>query len=151
VVFAHLFTLSITPFPLSYASALLPRAYHIDIKDMGPGSYEAAAWLNALPDAATLTVWTDKDGVCKFFVGSCRRGFGNYEKLRYEELDYIVVSSGRESRTSKMIGGQVANGRQDVIRFDLFYQRTDPAFEVRVNGRPSHFVKVFRFTDEELQ
>ncbi|MGB4943341.1 MAG: glycosyltransferase family 39 protein, partial [Candidatus Moraniibacteriota bacterium] len=103
-------TLVTTPFPLSYASRLLPSQFHTDVKDMGPGSYEAASWLNAQPDARELTIWTDKDGVCKFFVGTCRRGFGNYERFHAEGIDYIIVSSGRESRTGKMILGQVNSG-----------------------------------------
>ncbi len=138
-------TLSLTPFPLSYASSLLPSQYHTDVKDMGPGSYEAAAWLNQQPNAEDLIIWTDKDGVCKFFVGKCRRGFGNYDARRYEGLDYIVVSSGRESRTTKMIVGQVNSG-VPAIRYDQYYQMESPAHEILINGRDNHFVKIYPYT-----
>ena len=64
-------TLRNTPFPGSYTSGLLPKGEVLDVKDMGPGSYEAAQFLNALPNAENLTVWTDKSGLCNFFVGRC--------------------------------------------------------------------------------
>lgn len=147
VLFGFL-TLFTTPFPLSYASSFLPAKYHIDVKDMGAGSYEAAAYLNSLPDAKNMMIWTDKDGVCKFFVGSCSRG-RNYSMLRERELDYIVVSAGRESRTTKMMGGDIANQKPGIIRFDRYYGRTNPVHEININERPSHFVKIFKFDPTE--
>ncbi len=143
-------SLTSTPFPLSYASSLLPNRFHTDVKDMGPGSYEAASWLNLQPDAKNLVIWTDKDGVCKFFIGTCRRGFGSYDKLRYEGIDYIVVSSGRESRTGKMIQGQVNSG-VPAIRYDRYYRREDPAYEILINGRLNQFVKIFPYANDALQ
>lgn len=132
------------PFPLSYASSFLSSRYHIDVKDMGAGSYEAAQYLNTLPDAENMLIWTDKDGVCKFFVGRCKRG-RNYTKLREDGLDYIVVSAGRESRTSKMMIGDIAKNRPELIRFDEYYKKENPIFQILINDRPSHFVKVFHF------
>src|SRR3989344_5974998 len=109
-----------TPFPLSYASTMLSAKYSIDVKDMGAGSYEAAEFLNLLPDAENMLIWTDKDWVCKFFVGRCKRG-RNYETLRRDGLDYIVVSAGRESRTTKMMGGDIVSNKPGLIRFDAYY------------------------------
>ncbi|MFZ3032087.1 MAG: hypothetical protein WA082_03555, partial [Candidatus Moraniibacteriota bacterium] len=144
LTFLGLLTLFTTPFPLSYASSFLPATYHIDVKDMGAGSYEAAAFLNSLPDAKNMMIWTDKDGVCKFFVGGCSRG-RNYSMLRERGLDYIVVSAGRESRTTKMMGGDIANQKPGIIRFDQYYDRTKPTYEIDINDRPSHYVKIFKF------
>lgn len=139
-------TLFFTPFPLSYASSFLPAKYHIDIKDMGAGSYEVAQYLNTLPDAENMLIWTDKDGVCKFFVGRCM-GSLNYERLHEEGLDYIVVSAGRKSRTTKMMSGHIAIQKPGLIRFDQYYDRTDPAFAIYINGRPTHYVKAFQFEE----
>lgn len=147
VLFLGTLTLLLTPFPLSYASSFLPAKYHTDIKDMGAGSYEAAQWLNKLPNAKDLLIWTDKDGVCKFFVGRCKRGL-DYQKLRNDGLDYIVVSAGRESRTTKMMGGDIDNQKRGLIRFDQYYTRTDPVFLIDINGRSSHFVKIFKFDEK---
>ncbi|QQR79036.1 MAG: glycosyltransferase family 39 protein [Candidatus Moraniibacteriota bacterium] len=140
-------TLVTTPFPLSYASSLLPDRFHTDVKDMGPGSYEAAQWLNRQPDAENLTIWTDKDGVCKFFVGKCRRGFGNYDTRRREGIDYIVVSSGRESRTTKIVVGQANSGVSNVIRYDQYYHKPSPIHEILINGRPNQFVKIYPYAE----
>lgn len=141
-----LLSLLSTPFPLSYASTMLPGKYHIDIKDMGAGSYEVAKQLNKLPHAEDMLIWTDKDGVCKFFVGRCKRGL-DYLKLRNDGLDYIVVSAGRESRTTKMMAGDILTQKPGLIHFEQYYTRTDPTFEIDINGRPSHYVKVFKFVD----
>ncbi|MDP3957383.1 MAG: hypothetical protein Q8Q10_02685, partial [bacterium] len=137
-------SLFFTSFPLSYASALLPAKYSIDVKDMGAGSYEAARYLNSLPNAENLLIWTDKDGVCKFFIGRCM-GSLNYERLREEGLDYIVVSAGRQSRTTKMMSNHILIGKPGLIRFDLYYTKTDPVYQILINNRSTHFVKVFRF------
>ena len=139
-------TLATTPFPLSYASSLLPNQYHTNVKDMGSGSYAAAQYLNNLPDAKNLLVWTDKDGVCKFFVGHCKRG-RNYETLRREGLDYIVVSSDRKNRTAKMMVSEIAHQKPGLIRFDQYYTKADPVFELNINDRPSQYVRVYHFEE----
>jgi len=137
-------SLATTPFPLSYASTLLPLRYHIDVKEMGAGSYEAAAYLNTLPDAENLFIWTDKDGVCKFFVGHCEDGL-NFSIFLEQKPDYIVISSGRQSRTERMFGNTYRLNDPGLLRFDEYYTRTDPEFELHINGRPAHFVKAFSF------
>jgi 4-amino-4-deoxy-L-arabinose transferase-like glycosyltransferase len=136
---------AITPLYSGYASGLLPQAYHTDIKDMGDGSYEAAVFLNTLPDAKHLVIWSDKKGVCTFFVGDCYSSF-NYNSLITKHIDFVVVSSGRESRTTKMVQGSLANQKPNVIRFDQYYQRTDgTVFWLMIDHRPGNFVKVFPF------
>jgi 4-amino-4-deoxy-L-arabinose transferase-like glycosyltransferase len=142
------FTLITTPFPLSYASSFLPARYHTDVKDMGAGSYEAATYLNTLPGAKDMLIWTDKDGVCKFFVGRCSSS-QSYLTLRERGLDYIVVSAGRQSRTGKMMAGDIANNKPGIIRFDRYYDRENPVYEIDINKRPSHYVKVFSFDPKE--
>lgn len=137
-----------TPFPLSYASVLLPPAYTIDIKDMGSGSYEAAEYLNNLPDAHNLVVWTDKRGVCKFFVGTCLDGF-NFSEIPSNELDYVVISTGRESRTERMLVNPYLLNDDGLIRFDTYYQKTDPVYELLINGRSGQFVRIFPFQSFE--
>jgi len=108
ILIASVYSLnSIKPFYFSYASDLLPKKYVLNLKDMGDGSYEAAAYLNKLPGAEDMVIWTDKRGVCAFFLGTCRSGFDlDPEK----KIDYFVVSSGRESRTGKMTAGRIVAG-----------------------------------------
>lgn len=138
-----------TPFPLSYASELLPKQYYVDLKDMGPGSYEIAHQLNQLPDAKNTLIWTDKDGVCQFFVGRCKRGNGE-EAITDQDTDYIVISSARESRTNNMIRSRYDDNPDTVIPIHLFYTLTTPAdFNVFINGRPSHYVKAYRYEGQD--
>lgn len=143
VLASGIFILGTTPHPLSYASSLLPGKYYTDIKDMGPGSYEIAQMLNALPSAEKLVIWTDKDGVCKFFLGVCRRAFSP-EVLRGEDYDYIVVSSARQNRTSGIILRRL-NTHPDYLPLHTYYLRDDPVFTVLINDRPSHYVKAFAY------
>ncbi len=145
IIILGVFSLIITPFPLSYASSFLPAKYHTDVKDMGPGSYEAAMYLNRLPDAENMLIWTDKDGVCKFFVGHCKSSNRNYLSLRDEGLDYIVVSAARKNRTTNMFASDVLSQKPGLIHFASYYDRTNPVFEIDINDRPSHYVKIFRF------
>lgn len=140
-------TLLLTPFPLSYASSLLPDSYHTNVKDMGSGSYEAAQYLNGLPNPEELLVWTDKDGVCKFFIGRCKRG-RNYQALRRDGLDYVVISSDRQNRTTKMMASEITLQKPGLIRFDQYYTKSSPDFELNINDRPSQHVRVFRFDQE---
>ena len=140
-------SLLLTPFPLSYGSSLLPGKYPIDLKDMGPGSFEIAKILNSQPDAKKLNIWTDKDGVCKFFVGRCERGFDSHA-LHDKTYDYIVVSSVRENRTTGMLRSKVEKD-PTTIPIHTYYDKKDPAFAVYINGRPSHFVKAFAFPKGE--
>lgn len=139
-------TLSTTPFPLSYASSLLPKDYHTDVKGMGSGSYEAAQYLNHLPDAENLLIWTDKDGVCKFFIGHCKRG-RNYAALRRDGIDYIVVSADRKNRTTKMMSSEITNQKPGLIRFDQYYTKPNPSWEIDINGRASQYVRVYQFSE----
>jgi hypothetical protein len=139
-----LFTLVTTHFPLSYASSLLPEKYYIDLKDMGPGSYEIAEKLNQLPDAKNTLIWTDKDGVCQFFIGRCKRG-NNKEVLTDKDIDYIVISSARAIRTGHMVRSRYESNTENVVPIHLYYEKENPDFEVKINGRPSHYVRAFKY------
>lgn len=135
----------IRPFYFSYASDLLPRQYVLNLKDMGDGSYEAAQFLNSLPDAHNLIVWTDKRGVCAFFIGSCHSGF-DFDKNK-TLFDYFVVSSGRENRTSKMTLNRVNGGNTTLFRLDKLYDIQDTDFKLEIGNRPNNFVKVISKED----
>jgi hypothetical protein len=135
---------SMRPFlPLGYASIMLPKEYILDIKDMGDGSFEAAHYLNTLENARNITIWTDKNGVCQFFVGNCYDGF-SFSKLRKIPLDYIVVSSGRANRTGNMTP-EATDLRPDIIPFDTYYQTKTAVWELHIDGRPKNFVKIIPY------
>lgn len=131
----------IRPFYFSYASDLLPKEYVLNLKDMGDGSFEAADYLNGLPNAASLDVWSDKRGVCTFFIGRCHSG-NDYKKGEIK-FDYFVVSSGRESRTTKMVAPRAVNN-SEIIRFDELYANPNYEYKLEIGGRPGNFVKIIK-------
>lgn len=133
----------LTPFPFSYASTLLPKQYSVDVKDMGSGSYEAAMYLNSLPHAKGTAIWTDKTGVCKFYVGPCLDGF-NISRIKKHDIRYLVLSSGRAPRTQRRfdIDGPLYSV-EDTFRFDTYYERNNPLYEIKINGRTSQNIKIF--------
>ncbi len=143
------FFLAISPlfthFPLSYTSSLLPKPYSVDVKDMGAGSYEAAMYLNSLPDAKNTTIWTDKSGVCKFYVGPCIDGFTKRHLQEYK-VRYIVLSSGRQSRTENRFTSEDHTFNPNdlaITRLNTYYGREDALHTIKINNRPSQYVKIF--------
>jgi hypothetical protein len=127
----------IKPFYFGYASDLLPSKYVLNLKDMGDGSYEAAEYLNQKDNAKNLNIWSDKRGVCAFFIGNCMSGFYFDEN---QKIDYFVVSSGRETRTSKMTVSRI-NLRYKVGEL---YAIEDCEFKLEIGGRPNNYVKIIR-------
>lgn len=129
------------PYYLAYASFLLPNQYHLDHKDMGYGSYEAAHLLNNLPDAENISIWSDKKGVCNYFVGSCSPSLV-FKDLKKINFDYYVVSSGRFSRVNRLVQVRVKNSSPNTIRLDKLYEKKDPFWEMNFGGRNTNFVKI---------
>jgi hypothetical protein len=128
--------LSVRPFYFAYTSALLPEKYFVNLKDMGDGSYEAAMYLNNLPNPELLTVWSDKGAVCAVFKGKCVIGFTD-KRLKGVSFDYVVVSSGRKSRTLKLSGKS-----SKYIDFRTAYETEITALTVVIGNRANNFVKV---------
>jgi len=133
----------IKPFYFSYASILLPQKYHIDYKDMGLGSYEAAMYLNSLPNAEEIDIWTDKNGVCTFFVGKC---YAEFDKniLREREFDYYVVSSGRKSLSTNKIKTLLGRGYNETPRIDNLYLSKGSVITIELANRPNNYIKIFK-------
>jgi len=142
LIFSVFSLYSIKPFYFSYASDLLPRQYVLNLKDMGDGSYEAAQFLNSLPHPENIRVWTDKRGVCVFFLGRCNSGFDFAANAKDVPFDYFVVSAGRESRTTRMILARYNGGNSQILRVDKLYTEKDEIYKLEIGGRPNNFIKV---------
>ena len=130
--------ISIKPNFLAYASEILPKDMSVNLKGMGEGSFEAATYLNSLPGAHEMTIWSDKGAVCEAFVGRCFIDFKN-KTFKENHFDYFVVSTDREGRSLKMSGGKVADAN-----FNELYSSQTSAFEFIIGGRPINFVKVIK-------
>ncbi|MDR3559580.1 MAG: phospholipid carrier-dependent glycosyltransferase [Candidatus Pacebacteria bacterium] len=127
---------SVRPFYFTYASGLLPQKYILNLKGVGDGSWEAAQYLNALPNAQNLIIWTDKGAVCETFVGKCITGFKTKD-LQGVNFDYFVASTDRGNRSMAM--GSVLKSHYD---FDRLYSPDGGDFKIIFDGRPNNFVKV---------
>ncbi|MFA6973560.1 MAG: glycosyltransferase family 39 protein [Parcubacteria group bacterium] len=134
--------LSSHPFFFNYSSSLLPEKYILNLKDMGDGSFETADFLNRLPDAKNLIIWSDKGAVCETFVGTCKTSFNKDDTLEFD-FDYFVVSAGRKSRSLKM---ELSADFKDRIDFEKLYSSTleDAEFEITFGNNPNNFVRVVR-------
>lgn len=132
----------IRPFSFSYANVLLPRAFSIH-DSWGHGSYEAAQYLNALPHAENLVVWSANDGVCRFFVGQCL--ISRKIDLAAVAPDYFVVSNrGVLKKRNRFILNNNPDPAKDA---DYYYDNlhAKAAWELHINGRPTNFVTVIPY------
>lgn len=124
------------PFYFAYASPLLPQKYLLNYKDMGDGSYEAAQYLNSLPNAHELSIWSDKGAVCAEFVGRCNISYQR-KNLKGKHFDFVVLSTGRKSKVFKM-----AEGIDDIIDLKKAYETENYARKIIIGRRESNFVKI---------
>lgn len=150
ILFAGLFFTK--PNFLAYASEILPNNFIVNLKGMGEGSYEAANYLNSLPNAQKMIIWADKGAVCERFVGKC---FIDFKKTTFADnkIDYFVLSTDRMSRTVKLSKGikiideekkRAKEDIQDYADFEKLYANDAPVFEIIINNNPNNFVKVIK-------
>ncbi len=131
---------AIKPFYFNYANDLLPKKYPLS-GSWGYGGYEAAQFLNSLPDAQNLKVWADYYGFRNFFIGS---GATDYIiKKSSPPIDYYVLTmQGRASFN------YWCNKNKSICRgyvpVNKYYDRTDPVWELDIGGRPGNFIKIFK-------
>lgn len=126
------------PFYFAYSSSLLPEKYFANYKDMGDGSFEAAQYLNSLPNAKQLNVWSDKGAVCAVFVGECSISYMP-KNLKKQQFDYVVVSTGRKAKDLKL---SISRGTGSYIDFKKAHETDDADFKIEIAGRPDNYVKV---------
>lgn len=129
---------AISPFSFNYTNVLLPKSALIS-DAWGYGGYEAAQYLNALPDAKNLTVWADYYGTCEFFVGKCLTAYtfdANVVKPDY----YVLTRRGQIRYMSRYERWEVKSG----LTAYKYYAIPDPAWQLMIDDRPGNFVKVVK-------
>ncbi|EKE20175.1 MAG: hypothetical protein ACD_8C00047G0017 [uncultured bacterium] len=135
----------IKPFYLNYTSDLLPKKYVIT-DAWGYGGYEAAQYLNSLPDAANKSVWSDSTGVCEFFIGTCRKSKCEFQDDS-TKFDYLVFSRRGEilfSREALTVKSRLCNQNKDIYdTISKGYSSKDKAiFNLSIDGRPANSITV---------
>jgi 4-amino-4-deoxy-L-arabinose transferase-like glycosyltransferase len=128
----------VRPHFLAYASEILPKEYIVNLKGMGEGSFEAANFLNSLPNARDLTIWADKGAVCEQFVGKCRIDFDRKE-FKENQFDYFVISTDRKSRNLKR-----TEFKKNTIDFEKIFASNNYIWEILINRNPNDFVRVLK-------
>lgn len=130
---------SIRPYYFNYTSSLLPSDAVI-ADSWGYGGYEAAQYLNSLPDAEHLLIWSDYYGACEFFRGKCST---DYVLDPNKKIDYYVLSRrGRERYFEYHIKWE---GKTGGIQAAPYYASDTPAaWSLTIDGRPSNTVRVIK-------
>lgn len=90
LAFSFLSLWMIKPFYFNYTNFLLPKKYVIT-DSWGYGGYEAAQYLNKLPNAKNMAVWSDYSGFCEFFIGQCTKSKCNLPEGA-ENFNYFVIT-----------------------------------------------------------
>jgi hypothetical protein len=130
------------PFYFSYTNFLLPKqftAHH----SWGHGFYEAAQYLNSLPDAQNLVIWSNTSTLCPFFDGRCLKS--RRIDLDVVKPDYFVVSRRGELKTSRAF--ELSNSPTPEKDRDYYFEKLEDNYEwaLFINGRPENFVKIVKF------
>lgn len=138
IVVSGISLLSSYPFYFNYTNALLPKQSLIS-DAWGYGGYEAAQYLNSLPNAQNLLVWTDYEGVCEFFVGKCM--VKQYKYSSKQPIDYAVVTRR---------GGILYNPnhsrwtKEGNLSMKQAYDNPNPDWQLAIHNRPGNFIKVVK-------
>lgn len=133
---------SLRPFYFSYANFLLPEKFSIH-DSWGHGSYEAAQYLNSLPNSNDLIIWSNTDTVCRFFNGKCLRS----RKIDLEKVnpDYFVISKRGELKLSnRFILTNNPNSEKDS---DYYFEklRSNFQWQLLIDNRPDNYIKIIKF------
>ncbi|MFA5961250.1 MAG: phospholipid carrier-dependent glycosyltransferase [Parcubacteria group bacterium] len=139
IIFALLFSASVVylqkaqPFYFNYTNELLPKSYSL-VDGWGYGGYEAAQYLNSLPDAGKTRVIADYMGVCQFYVGPCIR-YSDITRTSFRKrwnakgYNYFVLSK-------KGFGRFDLN--EDFPELDTF----EPIWKMEIHDRPGNYLKI---------
>jgi 4-amino-4-deoxy-L-arabinose transferase-like glycosyltransferase len=126
------------PFYLNYTSNLLPKT-SILTDAWGYGGYEAAEYLNSLPDAENITVWADYYGVCEFFVGKCLTAY-TFDGTTIKPDYFVLTRRGNIRYGSRFMRWEEKSG----LTAYKYYSDTNPAWQLEIGGHPGNYVRVIK-------
>lgn len=130
------------PYFLNFSNTLLPNRALIS-DSWGYGGYEAAQYLNQLPDSENLSLWTDYEGVCEFFKGRCM--VKQYKLASKQRFDYAVIT-----RRGEILYNPTHSRWQKDGNFNMLaaYQDPDPEWALSIRGKEKNFIKVVRVNSD---
>jgi len=130
------------PFYFSYTSPLLPASYTIH-DSWGHGSYEAAMYLNSLPGASDLIIWSNSDTVCRFFKGKCLKS--RKIDLALVKPDYFVISKRGALKEKNHFILENNPDKQKDAQYYFKNLDTNYVWQIIINNRKDNFVKIVKF------
>jgi 4-amino-4-deoxy-L-arabinose transferase-like glycosyltransferase len=132
----------IKPYYFNYTNNLLPKN-SIITGAWGYGGYEAAQFLNALPNSNNLKVWSDYWGFCYFFDGTCIQGSGydSYMKKSTGDsaIDYYIMTRRGEMVNAKM--WRMLRKNKDLVE--------EPVWSLSIDDRPKNFIRIYKAADNQ--
>jgi len=127
------------PFYFNYTNFFLPEKYII-ADGWGYGGYEAASYLNSLPNVQTMRVWADYNGVCVFFNGNCSANKLTMQNIRNDA-----------KKTNELAPFEyfVSNRRGYILSYRLWDSllaeyNSKEVFKIEIGRRPENFMKVYK-------
>lgn len=130
----------IKPFYFNYSNFFLPKKYTV-VDSWGYGGYEAAKYLNSLPNAEQKTIWSDYYGVCEFFKGTCLIDYSINQAV--SPIDYFVFTRRGEIRYhQKLKDKSYVKKSKNLLQLKPYYEKTTPLWEEFIDNRPGNYIKV---------
>jgi len=125
----------IRPFYFNYNNDILPKKYNA-ASVWGYGGYEAAQYLNSLPNAENLRIITNYFGICVFVKGECAMlndMIAQKAKTEWKsgKINYFVVSPEGIERY------RFAERFPDI-------STKQPVWEQYIDGRSENYLKIFK-------
>ena len=135
----------IRPFYLEYSSVFLPKKYFLNTDNLGDESWNIAQYLNNLPNASNLYIWTDSRQVCEKFIGKCAFGLKGWN-LKDVNFDYFVVPViEKDNNVSyKNNSNEIKIGSSSFNFVNLYSPDGACDFKFEIDGRKITTVKVIK-------
>lgn len=142
LIWGSLSLFMLRPFYFSYTNILLPQTLSIH-DSWGHGSYEAATFLNSLPNPEQLVIWSNSDTVCRFFVGKCLKS--RRIDLTRVTPDYFVISKRGAIKVSNRF--LLENNPHPARDSDYYFDRlqSKSVWSLSINDRPENFISIIPF------
>jgi hypothetical protein len=144
IIFSGVVSLwKIKPFYLNYQNFLLPSRYVVT-DAWGYGSFEAAQYLNSLPDAENIAIWSDRGTVCQFIKGKCIRDY----KIDLNKTipDYFVFSRRGSMRHPFIWDNPNLAKKASADYYDESI--TKDLWRLSIGGRNRNFVRIVKSEEE---
>lgn len=137
------FTLwSIRPFYFSYANFLLPQKFTIH-HSWGHGFYEAAQYLNSLPESKNIVIWSNTSAICPFLEGRCLKS----RKINFNivQPNYIVISKRGELKKNRAF--EFINPPSLEKDSAFYFEKIKNNYEwaLFIDNRQENFIKIVKF------